>query len=376
MSSERRIETRFEPRAVRAKVTAEKNSTTKKLFGIVVDASRDGIAVVTKAGNADWLDQGDVVAIQICYAVNALDEITDNDSTDLGNGVIKRRWSNTRGSGIALKLNSQVSDLASEMILSGPRKNTRVENQAKLAELDMDKVHGHVQFLHDCQLKLLIVGMTVGVSLCGVYLTLAYHSAVLGFNHSQAEELSFWRMWIAMLPGLLSLSIASIVLQKIASVARNEAFLTILKECRITGQYPREYRGWEDAYRKFKFCWNSKLCDQCKQGQCGEFSNEEKKLYNDLRLAWRSVPNVFHLVLFSILGMIGVLSLLAIINEVVKYGFSNGTTLILGIAFGSVLVLSAVMWLIIANRVRTGMYSFPARRRLWKDLLEKCPFQV
>ena len=333
MSRERRSDSRFEPRSIRARVMINKHNPGKSLTGIVIDASQSGMAIITRTGKADLFQQGEAGNVKVCNA------ITDEEGVNLGLATIVRSWTNNRDAGVAIKLDSPLPGEMTELLLSGPRKNVRVENQAILADLDMDKIHSHVQALHDCQLKLLILAITIGTTIGGLYLTLAYHSAILGPKHPQADELSYWRMWVAMLPGLLSISIASVVLQKISSVARNEAFLSVLKECRISGRYPREYWGWEDAYRKLKFCKKSKLCDNCKQGSCGEFSVEERKLYDDLKLTWKSVPNVFHLVVFSILGLIGFLSLLAITNEVLKYKLENGTVLVLGIIFGAILVL-------------------------------------
>jgi len=369
MSEERRQRTRFEPHAIKAKITPINSSSGGRSFsGHVIDSSVNGLAIMARSAEGNMPNVGDEVNVKISNTTFS------DDWINIGSAKVVRTWSNRDFSGVALMIDEEMGQEVVKMLSAGPRKKVRTENQAKLAELDMDKVHLHVQYLHTCQLKLLIVLLTVSVAIGSAYLTLSYHSTLLGQPH--AGELSYWRMWLASLPGILAIAIGSIIIQKISSVARNEAFLTVLKECSISGRYPREYKGWEDAYRKLKFCYKSKLCNKCTYERCGEYTQEEKHLYHDMKLMQKSIPNVFHLVGFGIMTLVGLLSFMAIVSEILKYKLENHQTLGLGIVFGGIIMVSVIVMIWAICQIRTGKYSFAARRRLWADILERCPHKV
>lgn len=363
---DRRGSERFEPTSVEVFFRPDGDGGDS-VSGHVLDACLGGLAVSVTKGHSAPLPgcRGEI-------GVRKAKEPGSPPYLPMGRGRVVRAWPADDLPGFAVALDTAIADTADslgKLLFWGTRKQERLTHQGHLATQDIQNLHAERRQLIDCATRFFTFALTLGMALGGAYLGLAYHSAELG--RSDDATLSFWRTMLAALPGLLAVVCGFLVAQRCCLIARIESFLVILKKCQITGEYPREYRGWEAAQRKYRVCLGSRLCEL----GCGKLRDEEKR-YLAVR-GWLRKPlvNPFYAVIFGALLVQWVLSLITVVFEVTRYQWNNTVYLAVGAAIMglSLALAGALGWF--TWQIRKGTYSFEACRRVWLDLLNKCTIQ-
>ena len=125
-------------------------------------------------------------------------------------------------------------------IVPGPISRRSFNERArKLATMDFEALSTRVLHGKRWQFKL----VTVGLTLFTVLLAPAFSFLL------SPEKVPPW--WVTLLPMaalLLALPMFAVFLQKIASAARQQAFILLLQRYLICDCFPKCYRGWHDAH--------------------------------------------------------------------------------------------------------------------------------
>jgi hypothetical protein len=375
MHQEKRSETRFEPQRVRGFF---QTSEGDEIRGLILDASRGGFA----------LDVSEVSLLPEEKTTGTLKVATGEFEKDprwlVGSATVVRRWPGSKifdkGGGMALQLNNGLSDSKAErLLLSGIRQQSRLVRQEKLAVHDMETLSADRRSIRDCQIKLFIVTLTLGVTLGAAYLTLAYHGVAVGtFSEPQ---LSFWRTMMAALPGLLSITCALMAAQQSQSIQRIDAYLSLLKGYSVTGDYPREYRGWETVYRKLRHILGTEKCESCgiaesSERKCGQLRTGGKDEL-DSKSMWRDPPiDLYNVVMFGAYFFALCLSLAAVLIELKRFNWAVNIYMGIGSLMTILMVVATVGLFLVFRALRKGKFSFDSYKRCWKDLLAKCSYRI
>ncbi len=365
MSTERRVHTRIEPASVNATVLF--NSTPKK--GRVLDASESGLAIAFSEEPPSY-EVGTEVGIQVYPA------LSPNDMQDIGKAKIIRNWVDDDWikdeKGIALNLHNHIRDQRPRrLLLRGSSQYVRLENQNSIANSDIDFLGAYRRNLVDCQLKLFMLVLTVGVALAGAYFGLIYHGITL--NKLALPELSFWRTMIAALPGMLAVACALLFSQKSISIQRIDAFLATIKECIIKRNFPREYKGWEIEIRKFRHIMKTKECDRCDENRkCGDLKQLDRRYLKNKSLIFNPSIDLYHLIVFTTFLTVLFLSFFAILSEIVRFQLDSHGFIFVGFLIASIFFITFFFLIYIFYHLRKGNYSFEYFRASWKELMHKC----
>ncbi len=292
---ENRQEPRFEPPQVEAYF-----QTTPELRGYVLNASRSGIAIDLR-GASSIPDPGVSGHLKIKKQLNS-----HSVSFNLGKAELVRNWSyNNEGKCVAVKLfQSDIDEQALSHLLTGESKENRLKGQKAQAENDLKNLEAERRYLLDCQMKLFMLTLTAGVALLSAYFGLSYHGMTV--DRYSEPSYSFWRTMVAMLPGFLALACAFMAAQKTSSLQRINAFLIIMKDFLIKQNFPREYRGWEGLYRKVRYIYGTKKCDDqlCGTRKCGQLLPNEVAILKERKTFRNPTINFFHLMIFTTFAFI------------------------------------------------------------------------
>lgn len=181
---------------------------------------------------------------------------------------------------------------------------------------------------------------------------------------------------VAAFPGLLAITSALIVSYKVITVIRVESFLSILKEGSLKNQYPREYRGWQAAVRKMRLCWKSKLCKVCHfKLDCGKLRSDEEKWISERGTFDNPSLNLFYMVVYGTFGFLWMFSLGVVFYELSSFQWGSPVYSAISCAVELLFVLLAMSLVYFLWQLRKGKYAFETARRVWLDLLKKCPHQ-
>lgn len=370
MDDERRIFSRFEPPFVDAEVKTNSGTTVQ---GRVLDASKTGMAIAI----SDMIspeDIGSVVEISVRNGLN-----NDSIKRDVGQASIVRSWTGSQGNvanGLALKFDNELANGdVQACLLTGPDKITRLKSQVQLYQIDTEYLGDYRRDLISCQVKLFALALTLGVALAGAYFGLSYHSVISAYGGG--AELSFWRTMVAALPGLLAVACAMMVVQKSISIQRIDAYLLVLKRNIIENKFPREYRGWESAYRKLRHFLKSNKCKECtiaRRRVCGSWKDSDKNEIDSVSLIRRPSIDLFHIVMYLTFFSIMVLSIVAVLRELYKFQIGNTGYVMIGASLVIVLVLPILLLLITIYRLRKGRLSIIHFKRCWNDILVNCRY--
>lgn len=175
MQNDLRSYPRFEPPFVDAIISFANGEMIRSR---VLDASRGGLAVALSE-NSDLPSTGQEVTLRATTA----SESSENSKL-VGSATVLRNWAGTGllddGKGLAMQFNSAFSDQNTEQfLLRGVQQKTRLTSQAELATIDMNYLGGYRRDIVNCQMKLFILNLTVGVALAGAYFGLTYHSIAI-----------------------------------------------------------------------------------------------------------------------------------------------------------------------------------------------------
>jgi hypothetical protein len=367
MQNDLRSNPRFEPPFVDAIISFTNGETMRSS---VLDASRGGLAVALSE-NADLPSIGQQVTLRATTA----SESSEN-SKPVGTATILRNWAGSgllnEGKGLAMQFNSAFSDQNTEQfLLRGVQQKTRLTAQAELATVDMNYLGGYRRDIVNCQMKLYVLNLTIGVALAGAYFGLTYHS--IAINQLSNPQLSFWRTMLAALPGLLSVACVLMVSQKSISIQRLDAFLAVLKECSIMKQYPREYRGWETAYRKYRHVLRTNACTLCKvDRKCGDLKIEERNKLVSKSMFRNPKIDTYHIIMYMSFFIAFLLSIIAITVELLKFQWGVHSYMAIAFTLGVIVALTVITLFYVFYHLRKGHYSLDQNKRCWLDILNKC----
>jgi hypothetical protein len=271
----------------------------------------------------------------------------------------------------AFQLNDNLSDLETrQTLLRGIPKDNRFKHQDSLAKIDMEYLGGYRRSLIDCQVKLFMIVLTTGVAIGSAYFGLSYHSDFIGQINN--ASLSFWRSMLAALPGLLAMGSSFMVAQKCISIQRIDAYISILNECFLSKRYPREYKGWESEYRKFKHVLNSEKCKKCPDRWCGKKYNHNYSLSRIFKIFTNPLPDMYQVVMFMSFFAVILLSVFAVVIELLKNPTDEPTKMFISAFIAVILTITIFVLIIIFINLRSGSYSVEYLRRTWCELLTKC----
>jgi hypothetical protein len=295
---------------------------------------------------------------------------------DFGKAYIVRKWKEhgpaQSTDGVSVRF---LRPLPEEQILSFAGRNHLKENririQHEIAKEDQSLLCSHRQSLHDCQVNLFILALTVSSMLATVYFTLAYQNS-LGIQ-SIDPSLSFWRTLIAALPGMLSLACAAMVTQKSISIQRIDAYLSIIKECMLQGEFPIHYHGWETESRKLRHIINSSICDNCERvHKCGTVDPFELRALKSKPLLRGPIVDLYYIILFGVLFGISFTSSIAVLTEVLRFQLSSYGYMALSVSVLLVFCGCTTIVLAVLYNLRKGKYSVRHLRKCWLELFMYC----
>lgn len=366
---DRRIHPRFEPPFINAIINTLNGS---EIRGRVLDSSQGGMAIS--------LDESVALPVLGTVVTLAVTNALQTFKKTIGEAEVLRSWTGAglldNGNGIALEYVSTLCDDETESyVLSGVNQKTRLSGQADLAAIDINYLGNYRRDLITCQLKLFTLALTVGVSLASAYFGLAYHSVAT--NQQANPDLSFWRTMVAAMPGFLATACALMVAQKSISIQRIDAYLLILKKYSILKQYPREYRGWESAYRKYRHLLKSNACKSCDASKkCGELRNEERQKTLTRKLLSGPRIGIYHVIVYLSFFIAFALSTILVATELLKYQWGNLCYMIVASLINTITVFASIALLYVFYHLRKGKYSIDYFKRCWIDVLNKCRVQV
>lgn len=369
-NNEKRQNPRFEPPFVDAEIKINSRTTVQ---GRVLDASKSGMAIAI----SDIISPEDIGSVADISVRDGLK--SDSVKREVGRAKIVRRWPGSQGNvtnGLALKFDNELpTGDVQACLLTGPDKITRLNSQAQLYQIDTEYLGDYRRDLISCQVKLFALALTLGVTLAGAYFGLSYHSAISVY--SGRADLSFWRTMVAALPGLLAVASAMMVVQKSISIQRIDAYLLVLKRNIIENKFPREYRGWESAYRKLKHFLNSSKCKNCtiaRRRVCGSWKDSDKREIESVSLIRSFSTDLFHIVMYLTFFAIMVLSVVAVLRELFQYQIDNTGYIVIGASLVIVIALPILVLLITIVRLRKGKLSIVHFKRCWNDILVNCRY--
>jgi hypothetical protein len=367
MPPENRGYRRFEPPFVDATICFD---TDDQLRCSVLDSSRRGMAVALPEHSTVPKTGTRIVGLKV-YS----DDQQEVCKT-IRSATVLRTWSDTgwlrKQKGLAIQFDHELQDDGTtNCLLLGVEQKTRLATQLKLAPLDISYLGDYRRGLIDCQMRLFILTLTAGVGLAGAYFGLTYHSIATG--QIADPNLGFWRTMVAALPGFLAVACALMVAQKSISIQRMDAYLSILKECFIRKQFPREYRGWEIDYRKFRHVLNTQRCVNCKLPvKCGSLTPKQaedlknKNMYKDPKL------DFYYILINMSFCTVGGLSLIAVLSNILTSEWKGSGYMISSFIITITLVMVFVGLSYIFHQLRKGRYSFDYFKGRWINVLERC----
>lgn len=359
---------RFEPPHLDAKIIYPDHMIMRAQ---ILDISRGGITLALPMSVED-LRIGDKVN------VTALKGDSETEIIELGKARAKRAWRNTawlsetRGKGIALQFETKLpNDDSVKDIFEGAEQEKRLAAQNKMASMDAAALGQYRRNLFECQMKLFIVNLTIGVALAGAYFALTYNAIIN--DKTVTGDLTFWRSMVAALPGLLAITCALMVAQKNISIQRIDAYLSVIKESSIFGQYPREYRGWEVDSKKLRYILGRKRCHEvCKlERKCVVPTAKHPEL-ESRKLFQNPMNDPYYFLMYSTFLVVVILSLCALVSSMLHAKWTSGWYMTVAVALTIVLTLPTAGLIYVFTQLRKGRYSFEAYRHCWFDLLTRC----
>jgi hypothetical protein len=371
MVEERRKYERFEPQSVDVIVTPP---SKQKYIGAVLDASCSGMAI-------DLVHKDHVPSPGTQIDIHVPGRGGNGKGVYLGSATVKRNWFRSDplfgdNVGIAVQLDNILSDQGAEgTLLSGTQRQTRLRGQSKLAAQDIDNLAAFRRSTVECQNKLFMLTLTLGVALASVYIGLVYYG--LAIDAINDPTFSFWRSMVAALSGSVAISCALMISQKAASIQRTDAFIAVLKEFVVRRIFPREYRGWEVAYRRFQNVLNTRICGECVyEGKCGSATPEEQKRLKAGKLAGSPRLDLYGFGMSSTYFFVLLVSLLAVLVELYEFQMDEPVFMLIGGVVIALILAGAGFVIYALYGVRKGKFSFDSYRRCWLDQLTKCRVQV
>ena len=370
MNEERRKYERFEPRSADVIVTPQ---SKQKYRGAVLDASCAGMAI-DLVHKANVPSPGSHIDISVLGGGNG-------KGIYLGSATVKRNWfwsdplfGDTVG--IAVELDNLLSDQRAEgILLSGTQQKTRLRGQSKLASQDIENLAASRRSTVECQNKLFMLTLTIGVALASVYIGLVYYG--LAIDAINDPTFSFWRSMVAALSAAVAIVCALMISQKAASIQRTDAFIAVLKEFVVRRIFPREYRGWEVAYRRFQNVLNTRICGECVyEGKCGSETPEEQKTLKARKLTGSPRLDLYGFGMSSTYFFAMLVSILAILVELYEFQTDEPVFMLIGGVVIALILAGAGLVLYTFYGVRKGKFSFDSYKRCWLDQLTKCRVQV
>jgi len=182
---------------------------------------------------------------------------------------------------------------------------------------------------------------------------------------------------VAALSGSVAISCALMISQKAASIQRTDAFIAVLKEFVVRRIFPREYRGWEVAYRRFQNVLNSRICGECVyEGKCGSATPEEQKRLKAGKLAGSPRLDLYGFGMSSTYFFVLLVSILAVLVELYEFQMDEPVFMLIGGVVIALILAGAGFVIYALYGVRKGKFSFDFYRRCWLDQLTKCRVQV
>lgn len=357
---------RYEPRLIDANV--EIRDEKRNVLGKVIDVSKTGIAI--------FFEISDHLKSEKIFEINITDNTTDANFT-LGEAKLVRNWTTPPYLGekpaAAFEFKKPIEGYVQESaLLRGIKKVSRYESQTKIAKLDIEYLGEYRKSLVDCQMKLFMLALTTGVALGSAYFGLAYYSSVA--KNLNNTSLSFWRAMVAAMPGILAMGCALMVAHKSISIQRIDAYLSILKECCLSRRFPREYKGWESEYRKFRVILKSNKCNDCNP-KCGYNLEPSDPKIGKRKFFKNPIPDTYHILVFTTFLSIICLSIYSLITELLKYRHADilkmTTSAIIALILGATILI--LIW--IFKNLRYGKFSVDYFKNTWCELMAKCDFQ-
>lgn len=377
MLKDRRVTYRVEP----AFLDAILDFRNKRMRGRVLDSSSGGMAVAL----VDDIDCTSGLQEDVQVSVTEAD--CNSAEYRVGPAKVMRKWNSAEmadystelldiGKGVALRFESQIeSKTAEKYLLLGTQQRIRSSQQVELALRDIDYLGEYRRDLINCQTKIFVLTLTVGVALAGAYFGLSYHNATANF--SRITDLRFWRTMMAALPGCLSIVCALMVAQKSISIQKVDAFLMLLKKYYTMKQFPREYQGWEEAYRKFRYALNSKACLACGcRRKCGVLKEPVLTRLKARGLMSSPAVDFYYIIIYATFFVILGLSLAALILEISTAKWDSEIYMAISSFLTFVIIFVAGYIVSIFLNLRKGRYSFETNRRSWIDILNRCRLPV
>ena len=370
MAQERRKYERFEPQSADVIVTPP---SKQKYRGAVLDASCGGMAI-----DLVYKDHVPSPGTQIDISVLGGG---NGKGLYLGSATVKRNWFWSdpllgETVGIAVELNNILSDPTAEgILLSGTQQQTRLRGQNKLAAQDIENLAAFRTSAVECQNRLFMLTLTLGVALASVYIGLVYYGLAIDAIHDPA--FSFWRSMVAALSGAVAITCALMISQKAASIQRTDAFIAVLKEFMVRRIFPREYRGWEVAYRRFQNVLNTRICGECVyEGKCGSSTPEDQKRLKVKKWAGSLRLDSYLFSISSAYIFMLVVSILVILVELYEFQTDEPVFMLIGGVVIALILAGAGLVIYAFYRVWKGKFSFGSYKRLWLDQLTKCRVEV
>lgn len=361
---------RFEPAFIDAMVTL---SDKTQLIGRVLDSSRSGMAIALS-------EKSHLPAPGSSVILSVAEADSHGSQKSVGSATVERTWSDTelidKEKGIALKFSTELNgNSVAKYLLRGFQQNKRLNSQAKLAVIDIEYLGGYRRDLISCQIRLFILTLTVSVALASAYFGLTYHS--IATNQLANPNLSFWRTMVAALPGALALACAFMVVQKSTSIQRVDAYLLLLKQYLILEQYPREFKGWESEYRKFRNALKTKICKTCEvKPKCGNLTLQEVEKLQSRTLFAAPKIDLYHLVMYTSFFSAFALSLTVVVVELLKFQWGVTAYMIVSSLITICFLFATVALFYAFYHLRKGRFSVVYYKRCWVDLLNKCRWQA
>ena len=237
--------------------------------------------------------------------------------------------------------------------------------------MDIDYLGQFRRDLVKGELQLFTVTWTVSVALASAYFALCYYGVTTG-QYASANQ-SFWRMMLGSLPGVLAFVAIFLMIQREIMIHKVDTFVAVLKELHVNGLHPRQYRGWETAYRQYTHVFGTTRCRECKAPKkCGDLTHDDKLSLNSLRPARDPNLDPYHVLLYGSYALLVALSFALMASEFVT--FQSGVLISMVIIPSVVLILvgGAAVGYRYLWQLRKGRYSFLQLRRAWLDLLLHC----
>lgn len=371
MQAKEEQENRYKPRFEPAYLDVMYKIDGNKSRGRILDVSETGMAIAISQNTKAPQDKK-IISL----------EITPGDSdappyNSLGSAVTERSWAGSANQGGEHGFSVTFSEALTgnkfkNAKLYGIQQKDRLIAQQAVATLDIAYLGSYRDKMIGCQMSLFILTLTVGVGLLGAYFGLTYHSA-LNANTALNADLAFWRTMLASLPGLLAMSCAFMVAQKSISIQRIDTYLSILKECTIKKQYPREYKGWETDIRRFKRILGSKQCDsnRCKiENKCADIKSQDKEKKKWIEMI--KGVDLYHIIIFMTFFSVIGLSTQTVISNILKFKLGAEENMIAALLVGGVIGLFIIGISYIFVHLRVGKYSIKHYKIYWCNILNKC----